>query len=48
MPDVMTAAEAEVVVARSKRPVFAFLLAALLVETLFFVVLSPLLPSELG
>lgn len=40
----MTAGDAEWVVARSDWPVFAFLLAALLVETLFFVVLSPLLP----
>jgi predicted MFS family arabinose efflux permease len=31
-------------VPRSERPIFAYLLAALLVETLFFVVLSPLLP----
>jgi predicted MFS family arabinose efflux permease len=44
VPDGVTAIEAGAVVSRSDRPVFVFLLAALLVETLFFVVLSPLLP----
>jgi MFS transporter, DHA1 family, solute carrier family 18 (vesicular amine transporter), member 1/2 len=40
----MTAADAGSLVPRSERLVFVYLLAALLVETLFFVVLSPLLP----
>ncbi len=40
----MTSTDAGSVVPRSEWPVFAYLLAALLVETLFFVVLSPLLP----
>jgi predicted MFS family arabinose efflux permease len=44
VPDGIAAIEAGAVVPRSERPVFVFLLAALLVETLFFVVLSPLLP----
>jgi predicted MFS family arabinose efflux permease len=39
-----TTTDAGSVVPRSEWSVFAFLLAALLVETLFFVVLSPLLP----
>ncbi len=40
----MTATDAGAVVPRSEWPLFGYLLAALLVETLFFVVLSPLLP----
>ena len=40
----MSAARPAVPVARAQYPVFAYLLAAVLVETLFFVVLSPLLP----
>jgi predicted MFS family arabinose efflux permease len=40
----MTVTDAGWLVPRSEWPVFAYLLAALLVETLFFVVLSPLLP----
>ncbi|HEX3978360.1 MAG TPA: MFS transporter [Solirubrobacteraceae bacterium] len=40
----MTATDAGSLVPRAERPIFAYLLAALLVETLFFVVLSPLLP----
>jgi MFS transporter, DHA1 family, solute carrier family 18 (vesicular amine transporter), member 1/2 len=40
----MTATDAGSLVPRSEWPVFGYLLAALLVETLFFVVLSPLLP----
>jgi predicted MFS family arabinose efflux permease len=44
MGDGVTAAETRWSVAKSDRPLFAYLLAGLLVETLFFVVLSPLLP----
>jgi len=40
----VAAAEARWLVAKADRPLFAYLLAGLLVETLFFVVLSPLLP----
>jgi len=40
----MTATDAGSLVPRADWPLFAYLLAALLVETLFFVVLSPLLP----
>jgi predicted MFS family arabinose efflux permease len=41
----MMATRTESIVPASERRVFAYLLAALLVETLFFIVLSPLLPS---
>jgi MFS family permease len=40
----MTATHTGSIVPRTERRVFAFLLAALLVETLFFIALSPLLP----
>jgi predicted MFS family arabinose efflux permease len=44
MGDGVVATEARWSVPRSDRPIFGYLLAALLLETLFFVVLSPLLP----